>query len=157
MTVSYSYEKQKVLQALRYHFINKKDIRLLLIAVNILALIAGVLFFAKKINPQVFLMTSFLWIVLMILFWFLMPRLIYNKAKTFKDNFIATINNEEVILQHEMGSRSWPYPNFVNWFESPYFFHLYTGPNAFFIIPKEVFSNTQLEEARNYFKQNIKK
>ncbi len=156
MTVSYSYDKQKVLQALRYHFINKKDIRLLLIAVNVLALISGILFFVKNIHPKVFLLTSFLWIILMVLFWFLMPRLIYSRTRSFKDNFIANINNEGVTLQQDQGSRHFDYNQFQSWFESPYFFHLYTGANAFFIIPKDAFSLDQVQEVRTFFKSNIK-
>jgi hypothetical protein len=155
MTVSYSYDKAKVLQALRYHFINKKDIRLLLIAVNVLALVSGFLFFLKKIHPTVFLLSSFLWITLMIVFWFLMPRLIYSRTKAFKDNFMVTINSDGVQLQQEHGSRQWNYKQFQSWFESPYFFHLYTGANAFFIIPKDVFSIEQLQEVRNNFKTQI--
>jgi hypothetical protein len=157
MTVSYSYDKPKVLQALRYHFINKKDIRLLLIAVNVLALLSGILFFLKKIEPTVFLLSSFLWVTLMIVFWFLMPRLIYSRTKAFKDSFIATINNEGVTLQQDQGSRVWQYTQFQSWFESPYCFHLYTAANAFFIIPKDPFTMEQLQEVRNIFKQNIAK
>jgi hypothetical protein len=156
MTISYGYDRLKVLQALRYHFINKKDIRFLLIAVNVLALISGILFFLKKIEPTVFLLTSFLWVVLMLTFWILMPRLIYNRTKAFKDNFITIINNEEIVLQQEQGSRTWKYDQFQNWFESPHFFHLYVGNNAFFILPKEAFSIDQLQTVRDLFRQRIK-
>jgi hypothetical protein len=155
MTVSYGYDKLKVLQALRYHFINKKDIRLLLIAVNVLALISGMLFFMKKIEPTVFLLTSFLWIVLMITFWFFMPRLIYNRTRSFKDNFITQISQEEIVLQQEQGSRTWAYEQFQSWFESPHFFHLYVSANAFFIIPKDAFSMLQTQEVREIFKTKI--
>jgi hypothetical protein len=156
MTVSYGYDRLKVLQALRYHFINKKDIRILLIAVNVLALVSGILFFLKKIEPTVFILTSFMWIVLMLTFWILMPRLIYARTRAFKDNFITQINNKEVVLQQEQGSRAWPYDSFESWFESPHFFHLYTGANSFFIIPKDSFSIEQTQEVREIFKNNIK-
>lgn len=151
MTVSYGYDKQKVLQALRYHFINKKDIRILLIAVNVLALISGVLFFFKKIQPTVFVITSLLWIILMIVFWIAMPRLIYSKTKSFKDNFITEISGTDITLQQELGSRTWKFSDFKSWFESPHFFHLYVGPNSFFIIPKEAFSLDQVQEVRKIF------
>lgn len=156
MTVSYNYDRLKVLQALRYHFINKKDIRILLIAVNVLALVSSVLFFLKKIEPTVFLLTSFLWIILMIVFWILMPRLIYSRTRAFKDNFITQINKEEIVLQQELGSRTWSYKDFKSWFESPHFFHLYLGANAFFILPKDAFSADQVQEARGIFEDSIK-
>jgi YcxB-like protein len=156
MTVSYSYDKLKVLQALRFHFINKKDIRLLLIAVNVLALASGILFFLKKIEPTVFVFTSFMWIVLMLLLWFLMPRLIYNRTRSFKDNFITEITNENIVLQQENGSRTWMYEQFQSWFESPHFFHLYIGANSFFVLPKDAFTMEQTQEARAIFKAKIK-
>jgi hypothetical protein len=157
MTISYSYEKLKVLQALRYHFINKKDIKILIIAVNVLALISGLLLFFKAILPPVFLITSLLWIILMLTFWILMPRLIYSRTRAFKDNFITNITDTEIVLQQEQGSRTWKLDQFVNWFESPHFFHLYVGDNAFFIIPKDAFNAEQLQEARTIFNTNINK
>lgn len=157
MTVAFGYDKPKVLQALRFHFINKKDIRLLLILVNIVAILSGVLFFMQKIQPTVFLLTSVMWIVLMILFWFLMPRMIYNRNRTFKDNFTVTIDNVNLTLAHEKGQRVWHYKDFINWFESPHFIHLYVGANAFFIIPKEPFAFEQLQEVREIFNTNIKR
>lgn len=157
MTVAFGYDKPKVLQALRFHFINKKDIRLLLILVNIVAIFSGVLFFIQKIQPTVFLVTSLMWIILMLLFWFLMPRMIYNRNRTFRDNFTVTIDNAHLRLDHEQGGRTWNYHQFTNWFESPHFLHLYVGANAFFIIPKEPFTIEQLQEVREIFNTNIKK
>jgi hypothetical protein len=155
MKIGYQYDKQKVLQALRYHFINKQDIRILIIAVNVLAAVAGILFFMQKILPYVFLATSVLWIVLMIVFWFLLPRLIYSRERTFKDNFITEINDVGVGLQSDSGTRFWNYDSFKSWFESPHFFHLYVGPNSFFLIPKDNFETAQLGQARTYFRQHI--
>lgn len=157
MTVAFGYDKPKVLQALRFHFINKKDIRLLLIMVNIVAIVSGVLFFVQRIPPTVFLMTSVMWIILMILFWFLMPRMIYNRNRTFKDNFTVTIDNVNLTLEHEQGGKSWHYKQFTNWFESPHFLHLYVGPNSFFIIPKEPFTDAQLHDVRGIFNTHINK
>ena len=38
MKVEFSYDKGQVLQALRYHFLSKKEIRLMIILVNVFAL-----------------------------------------------------------------------------------------------------------------------
>jgi hypothetical protein len=157
MTVQFNYDRQKVLQALRYHFINKKDIRFMLILVNIVSLVSAGLYFARLIEPTVFLMTSLMWIILMILFWFLMPRMIYKRTRTFQEQFSADINDERLILEHSQGGRTWQYKDFVSWFESPHFLHLYVGPNSFFMIPKESFSDTQLQEVRGIFKAQIGK
>ena len=157
MTISYGYDKPKVLQALRYHFINKNDIRILLIAVNILALASGNLYYFKMILPTVFILTSLLWIVLMLVFWMFMPRLIYSRTKSFKDKFITIIDHNEIELQQELGSRTWSYSQFQSWFESPYFFHLYVGANSFFILPKDAFTMEQVQQARDIFKNKIVK
>ena len=150
MTVSYHYNKAKVLQALRYHFINKKDIRILLIAVNVLALLSGILFAIGLVKqPGVFVLTSVMWMVLMLVFWLLMPRLIYSRTKAFQDNFVARVTDTEITLQQEHGTRTWAFNQFTAWFESPHFFHLYLGANSFFILPKEAFSPEQTIEFRN--------
>ena len=44
MKIHITYDKPKVIQALRYHFISRKEIRILLIAVNVFAVISAVLF-----------------------------------------------------------------------------------------------------------------
>ena len=71
MTIHFGYEKPKVLQALRYHFISRPEIRIMLILVNVFALLSILLYALKKVGPMAFLIGSFLWIVLMISFWFL--------------------------------------------------------------------------------------
>jgi hypothetical protein len=38
MKVSFTYDKKQVLQALRYHFLSRKEIRLMIILVNVFAL-----------------------------------------------------------------------------------------------------------------------
>jgi hypothetical protein len=86
MTSQYfTYNKPKVIQALRYHFITRREIKIMMILVNIFAIIAAALFFFKKVSPFSFLVSSVLWFVLMIVFWFLLPQLIYKKFPAFKD------------------------------------------------------------------------
>ncbi|MGZ5286451.1 MAG: YcxB family protein, partial [Flavisolibacter sp.] len=93
MTINFSYDKKQVIQALRYHFLAKKEIRLMIILVNVFALASAVLFYMKKILPFAFLVGSFLWFGLMIAFWFILPGLVYKRASTFRDHF--TMNFEE--------------------------------------------------------------
>ena len=51
MVVHFSYDKGQVLQALRYHFISRPEIRIMLIIVNVFALICAVLYYFKRITP----------------------------------------------------------------------------------------------------------
>ncbi|HMJ47128.1 MAG TPA: hypothetical protein VK498_07340, partial [Ferruginibacter sp.] len=76
----FTYSKPKVIQALRYHFISRNEIKVLLILVNIFAIVSAGLFFFKKISPLAFLISSTLWFVLMLIFWFILPRIVYKRA-----------------------------------------------------------------------------
>ncbi len=87
MTIYFGYQKAQVIQALRYHFISRREIKLMIILVNVFAGLAIILLLAKKVQPMAFLMSSFLWIVLMISFWFVLPLMLYRKAITFKHEF----------------------------------------------------------------------
>ncbi|HEX2606122.1 MAG TPA: YcxB family protein, partial [Flavisolibacter sp.] len=109
MKVEFSYNKKQVLQALRYHFLSKKEIRLMIILVNVFALVTAALFYTKKILPFAFLVGSFLWFSLMITFWFLLPGLVYRRASTFKDHFIMNFEDDNFSVGNERGSRSWPW------------------------------------------------
>jgi YcxB-like protein len=60
--INISYNKGKVLQALRYHFFSRREIKLMMILVNVFALLAGVLYGLKLIQPLPFLMSSVLWL-----------------------------------------------------------------------------------------------
>lgn len=137
MTIHFSYDKNKVLQALRYHFISQKELRLMLILVNVFALLSAGLFYFKKINPTAFLLGSFLWFGFMIVLWFVLPAVIYRKADTFKDHFSMDLLADHFSLYNERGQRSFPWVSVKRLVESPHFFHLYFDTKSFFLVPKE--------------------
>ena len=122
MTVHFSYDKPRVIQALRYHFLNRKEIRLMIILVNVFAIVSAALFYFKKILPFAFLASSFLWFILMITFWFILPGLVYRKAATFKDHFTMDFEDQGFSLGNERGSRSWEWKALTNYLETPHFF-----------------------------------
>jgi hypothetical protein len=152
----FSYNKPKVIQALRYHFITRKEIRLLMIMVNVFAITSAVLFFFKKISPLAFLVGSVLWFSLMIVFWYILPQVIYRKAATFKDSFRVILEDQHMFLENERGSRSWPWKAFSSFIESPHFFHLYFDSRSFFLIPKDAFPPAEVQEARKIFTEKIR-
>lgn len=153
----FSYSKPKVIQALRYHFITRKEIKTMMILVNVFAILSAGLFFFRKISPLAFLVSSVLWFSLMISFWFILPGMIYRKAKTFKDSFKVSFRDEDVFLENDRGSKSWPWTAFSSIIESPHFFHLYFDSRSFFLIPKEAFTPENIPEARKILHQKIKK
>ena len=94
MTIYFEYEKGQVLQALRYHFISRPEIRIMLVLVNVFALASLALYAFSKITPMAFLVGSFLWLVLMVSFWFILPFLVYRRAETFRHSFSMSFEQE---------------------------------------------------------------
>jgi hypothetical protein len=156
-SATFTYDKPKVIQALRYHFITRREIKVMMILVNIFAVLSAALFFFKKVSPQAFLLSSFLWMMLMLTFWFIMPRFIYRRAQTFKDSFMATFGDGSLTIENDRGSRSWPWNELSTWMESPHFFHLYFNPRSFFLIPKDAFAGDDVHDARKVLTEKIKK
>ena len=158
MTIEFSYDKRQVLQALRYHFMTRPEIRLMVILVNVFALFSASLFFFKKVTPFAFLISTFLWFSLMISFWFVLPGLVYRRAATFRDHFTMNFEDEKFSLGNERGGRSWPWKALSTFVESPHFFHLYFDSRSFFLVPKSGFrNNDEIYELRKLLKQKISK
>lgn len=143
MSFELRFKKPHVLQALRYHFIKQTEIKALMMFVNVYAILTAFLLFYKKIRPELFLLGSILWIVLMLVFWYILPVWYYKKSELFQHDWQFKINDESAHLWNEKGELSWEWKEVVKFFESPHFFHFYFGPKSFFIIPKE---NIPLEE-----------
>ena len=158
MTIHFGYEKGQVMQALRYHFISRPEIKIMLILVNVFALMSITLYAFKKITPMAFLVGSFLWVVLMVSFWFILPFLVYRRAETFKHTFSMRFESEGFMLMHERGNRSWPWDALSNFIESPHFFHLYFDSRSFFLVPKSGFRDRdEMSELRSMLKEKVKK
>ncbi len=156
-SLPFSYNKPKVIQALRFHFLSRPEIKILMIVVNIFAILSAILFYLKKISPLAFLISSALWFFLMVLFWFMLPQIIYRQSNTFKDNFSAILGPTQFAIENNRGHKGWDWGNFSTWMESPHFFHLYFNPRSFFIIPKSAFEGDEEHEARKIFAAKILK
>ena len=158
MTIHFGYEKSQVMQALRYHFISRREIRVMLILVNVFALVSLTLYLLKKITPNAFLIGSLLWVVLMVSLWFILPLMVYRKTATFKDNFSMSFEEDGFTLAHEKGSRSWPWKALSTFMESPHFFHLYFDSRSFLLVPKSGCKDKdEVYELRQLLKAKVKK
>ena len=158
MTIHFGFEKKQVIQALRYHFISRREIRLMLILVNVFALASITLYALHKITPVAFLVGSGLWIVLMISFWFIMPGIVYKRAETFRHNFTMHFDANDFTLAHEKGSRTFPWTSLNSFIESPHFFHLYFDSRSFFLVPKSgCRDKDEVFELRQILKEKIRK
>lgn len=158
MTVTFSYDKKQVLQALRYHFLARPEIRIMIIIVNVFALFTAVLFYFKKITPLAFLTGSLLWFFLMISFWFVLPGSVYRRAATFRDHFTMRFEEEAFTVGNERGSRSWGWNKLSKFIETPKFFHLYFDARSFFLVPKDGFASTnEVYELRQLLKKKVRR
>jgi len=156
MTIHFDYNKKQVIQALRYHFVSKREMRLMIILVNVFAIVSLVFYLLNKISPVAFLTYSCLWILLMVSIWFLLPLVVYSRATTFKHKFTMYFNENDFTLEHEHGKRSWPYSALSAYKETPYFFHLYYDPRTFLLVPKDAFTDLEsLQQLRNILKNRI--
>ena len=129
----------------------------MMVLVNVFAILSATLFFFRKISPFAFLISSILWFVMMILFWFVLPRIIYKRSATFLDRFRVILGEQNFSIENDRGSRGWEWSAFSTWMESPHFFHLYFSSRSFFIIPKEAFEGDDEHAARRILAQKIRK
>jgi signal transduction histidine kinase len=157
MTVQFDYNKRQVLQALRYHFLSKREIRVMIILVNVFALASAALFYTRKILPHAFLISSFLWFVLMTSFWFVLPGMVYRRAATFRDHFTMNFESTGFTVGNERGSRSWEWKALSSSLETPHFFHLYFNATSFFLVPKTAFTPDQQTEMRQLLRDKVTK
>lgn len=135
--LSFNYSKNKVIQALRYHFLSRKEIRILIIVVNAFAVLSAILFYFKKILPLAFLSSSFLWFFLMLTIWFVLPFTVYSRNKTFRATFTIRFLADSLLLETSGTEKSWDYRSFTYFLETAHFFHLYLNEKSFFLVPKD--------------------
>lgn len=153
---AFSYEKPKVIQALRYHFISRKEIRIMLVLVNVFAILAAILFYMKKVNATAFFTSTIVWLILMLLVWYYLPFHLYKSSRTFKDEFAVRLDDEGFALMNEKTQRQWEWPSITQFVESPHFFHIYFGSQSFFLVPKTAFLLQDVNKAREILKRNTR-
>lgn len=158
MTLQFTYEKKQVLQALRYHFITRPELRLMIILVNVFALGSAALFYFRKVTPLAFLIGSLLWMALMVSIWFILPGVVYRRAATFRDHFTMHFEDDKFTLGNERGSRSWSWNALSSFLETPNFFHLYFDSRSFFLVPKSgCKSGDEVFQLRQLLKEKVRR
>jgi YcxB-like protein len=155
MQVSFSYDKKKVIQALRYHFISLMEIRVMIILVNVFVIASAILFYMKKIRPEPFFLGSLIWLFMLVAVWYILPNNIYRKANTFRESFTVNFSEADILLTNARGTVRWQWIDFSKFVESPHFFHLYFNPKAFFLIPKEEMTDDMRHEVRGLMNKKI--
>ena len=155
MHFSICYNKKKVLQALRYHFIAQKEIRLLFIIIIIFDIVSAIIYFTGKIRPEPFLLGAVIWFFFLVSFWYIMPTLVYKRSVTFRETFTIYFQPSYIALENNKGRVEWEWNRFSNYFESPYFFHLYFSAKSFFLVPKDELSKDEQAGIRSLLSHNV--
>jgi hypothetical protein len=157
LTISFSYNKGQVLQALRFHFLSRPEIRLMVILVNVFAILSAILFALNKILPFALLVGSFLWFAMMISVWFILPNVIYRRAATFKDHFQMEFDEQGFDISNERSSTRWQWVSLSKSMETPHFFYFYFSPQSFFLVPKSAFDEEGISEMRRLLRERVKR
>lgn len=156
MQIYFAYDKKLAIQALRYHFINRNEIKILLVVVNVFAFVAAILLSFRMVSPIAFLLSSLLWLALMASFWMILPYSVYKRTPTFKDVFTMIFFEQYIKLENEKGFIKWEWKQFSTFIESPHFFHLYFNSKSFFLVPKAaVEKDGEVNELRKLLKEKI--
>ncbi|WP_298736475.1 YcxB family protein [uncultured Chitinophaga sp.] len=155
MHVEFSYNKEDVLNALRYHFLRRGEIKVFrnTLCILLLATLAGFFFRVVTLNALVGIaaMTALIaWA-----FWYVLPLSTYNKAATFKDEIRLRYTEDGLLISTRASDhqRQLSWNNFSRLVETRKFFFLYRDKKSFLLIPTSAFEN---EDARNNFSKLVK-
>ena len=141
MHLEFSYNREDVLNALRYHFMQRGETKVFRNTLFILLAItlAGYTFKIVTIGALIGIAAMILLIALV--FWYLLPVSIYNKAATFKDNIHLRYSEEGIVISTRTSEfqRELSWSNFTQVVEAKNFFFLYRGKKNFFLVPTSAF------------------
>lgn len=145
MHLEFSYNKGEVLHALRYHFMQRGEIKVFrnTLIILLLATLTGYFFSVVTVGA----LTGIVIMVLVLgwVFWYLLPVSIYNKAATFKDKISLQYSDEglQISTRASDHQRLISWSNFSRVVETSKFFFLYRDKKTFFLIPISAFKTEQ--------------
>lgn len=146
MQLDFQYNRPDVIEALRFHFMNRPEMKLFRTVLMVLVLLSFVGYWMKMINLQVVIWLFLLFIVLVLVFWYILPYSVYKKAKTFHEPVIhLRWNDRGLSIGTHQGESSMLWSRFDRIVETREFFFLYRDNKSFFLIPVEAF-NDELEK-----------
>jgi hypothetical protein len=156
MHLEFSYNKEEVLHALRYHFMQRGEIKVFRNTIFILLAftMAGYAFEIVTIGALIGIAAMVLLIILV--FWFLLPVSIYNKAATFKDDIQLKYSEEGITISTRTSEqqRMLSWSTFTRVVETKYFFFLYRGKKNFFLVPTSAFKSEAAQQEFSHLANN---
>ncbi|ACU57870.1 YcxB-like protein [Chitinophaga sp. YR627] len=148
MHLEFNYNKEEVLNALRYHFLQLGEIKVFRNTLFILLAftLAGFAFKIVTIGALIGIVSMVVLIIMV--FWFLLPVSIYNKAATFKDDIHLKYSEEGITIstRNSEQQRLLSWSTFTRVVEAKNFFFLYRGKKNFFLVPTSAFKSADAHE-----------
>lgn len=142
MTLHFQYNKQKVIEALRFHFMQRPEIKLFRSLLILLVIAAFVGFFTHYINMQALIWIFLACIILMFFIHYLLPFSVYRRAHTFREpELTLDFTEESLTIGTNRGKSRIPWQQFSHVVETKEFFYIYRSNKSFFLIPVSAFSS----------------
>ncbi|WP_341834334.1 YcxB family protein [Chitinophaga pollutisoli] len=152
--LQFTYKREEVINALRFHFLRRGEIRVFRVTLIILLLATVIGYVFRMVNFNAMLGIVLMMVLLGWAFWYLLPVSTYNKAATFRDNIRLRYNDEGMAIHTGQGERSMSWRSFSQIVETQSFFFLYRDKRSFFLIPTSAFEN---DEAHLQFRELMQK
>lgn len=143
------------MNALRYHFSRRGEIKVFRNTLSILLLAALAGFFFRVVTPNALIGIIAMVALIVWAFWYVLPLSTYNKAATFKDEIRLKYSEEGLLISTRASDhqRQLSWNNFTQLVETRKFFFLYRDKKSFLLIPTSAFEN---EDERNTFSKLVK-
>lgn len=158
MHLEFSYNREDVLSALRYHFMQRGETKVFRNTLFILLAFTLTGFAFKIVTIGALIGIAAMILLISLVFWYLLPVSIYNKAATFKDDIHLRYSEEGIIISTRSSEfqRELSWRNFTQVVEAKNFFFLYRGKKNFFLVPTSAFETEDaLKEFERMAKDNI--
>lgn len=150
MFLDFSYDKSDVINALRFHFMNRGEIRvfrvtlLILFGFTVIGNLLGLVPFPTVLGVFVLIF------VLIMVFWYILPISTFQKSATFRENIHLNYDEQEIKIGTRTGERRLVWKSFFAVVETRDFFFLYRDRSSFFLIPTGAFAD---EQSRKEFRR----
>jgi fatty acid desaturase len=159
MHLEFSYNKEDVLNALRYHFMQQGETKVFRNTLFILLAVAVAGYAYSIVTVGAMLGIAAMILLITLVFWYLLPVSIYNKAATFKDDIHLRYSEEGIVISTRTSEsqRELSWSNFTKVIEAKNFFFLYRGKKNFFLVPTSAFeTEAEQKEFGRLAKNNIR-
>ena len=98
MHLEFSYNKEEVLNALRYHFLQRGEIKVFRNTLFILLAFTLAGFAYRLVTVGALICIASMVVLIVLVFWYMLPVSIYNKANTFKDDIHLNYSEEGITI-----------------------------------------------------------